>query len=126
MDRGQEDNHSISIVASVQIEVTTSPRLYIIEQTTDANRNQTAQMLQNSYVRINNETSIVYFMIKKMKRNFLLTRSCFYMDRKLQLCCVNSSKGMHRMLKSTEPFPRPVPLGVRLHACIWFFVRASK
>ncbi|KAG6425333.1 hypothetical protein SASPL_115763 [Salvia splendens] len=30
---------------------------------------------------------------------------------KLQLCCVNSSKGMHRMLKSTDPFPRPVPLG---------------
>ncbi|KAL1565048.1 hypothetical protein AAHA92_07317 [Salvia divinorum] len=31
--------------------------------------------------------------------------------RKLQLFCVNSSKGMHRMLRSTEPFPRPVPLG---------------
>ena len=31
--------------------------------------------------------------------------------RKLQLCCLNTTKGKHKLLNSTEPFPRPIPLG---------------
>ncbi|XP_057772845.1 uncharacterized protein LOC130992294 isoform X2 [Salvia miltiorrhiza] len=31
--------------------------------------------------------------------------------RKLQLCCLNSSKSKHKLLNSSKPFPSPVPLG---------------
>ncbi|KAL1551392.1 hypothetical protein AAHA92_19243 [Salvia divinorum] len=33
------------------------------------------------------------------------------MDTKLHLCSANTSKDMHKLLNSAEPFPRHVPLG---------------